>query len=295
MLIRSREKDGSMFPLSTIGRAQRRAILALPLLLISIPFPCHAQAAARPRSATPILIELFTSEGCSSCPPADAWLKQIDVSQPIPGAQAIVLSEHVDYWNHDGWKDPYSSSFFTDRQSAYVHALGGNSPYTPEMIVDGATELHLENQAQVAQAFQKAAQAQQLPVSISALSVDGGSPSFLRAHIDADGTAARHSADVYAVIALNHAESQVLRGENGGRRLTHAAVALDLVRIGRLEKGKPFSQDFQARLNSGLDPANLRLIVFVQEAGPGSVVGAALSKVSPSSGLAPSARQTSGR
>jgi len=255
-------------------------MLPIPvLLLLCGSIPGSAQSAAAPKSATPILIELFTSEGCSSCPPADAWLKQIDVSQPIPGAQAIVLSEHVDYWNHDGWRDPYSSSFFTDRQSAYVHAIGSSSPYTPEMIVDGATELHLENQAQVAQAFQKAAQAQQLPVAIGAISIEGDSQSVLHAHIDADGTAARHSADVYAVIALDHAESQVLRGENGGRRLTHAAVALDLMRVGRLEKGKPFSQDFQTKLRPGLDPKNLRLVVFVQESGPGSVVGAALREI----------------
>ncbi|MGO9336702.1 MAG: DUF1223 domain-containing protein [Terracidiphilus sp.] len=278
-----------------MNRVQSNRLLSVVLLLVCAAVPGHSQRAATPSSATPILIELFTSEGCSSCPPADAWLKQIDVSQPIPGAQAIVLSEHVDYWNHDGWKDPYSSSFFTDRQNAYVHALGGSSPYTPEMIVDGANELHLEDQAQVAQAFQRAAKAQQLPVSIGAVSVDGDSPSILRSHIEADGTSARHSADVYAVIALNHAESQVLRGENGGRRLSHAAVALDLIHIGRLEKGKPFSQDFQAKLKPGLDPKNLRLVVFVQESGPGTVVGAALREVSPSTRSAPSARQASGR
>ena len=278
-----------------MNRTRSGPLLSLYFLLVCLPAPDRAQSAVPSKSATPILIELFTSEGCSSCPPADAWLKQIDVSQPIPGAQAIVLSEHVDYWNHDGWKDPYSSSFFTDRQDAYVRALGGSSPYTPELIVDGATDLHLENQAQVAQAFQRAAQTRQIPVSIGALSVDGDSPSILRAHIDADGAAARNSADVYAAIALNHAESQVLRGENGGRRLTHAAVALDIFHVGRLEKGRPFSQDFQAKLKPGLDPKNLRLIVFVQEAGPGSVVGAALRKVSPSSGSVPTAQQNSGR
>jgi hypothetical protein len=287
----SRGEDDPMFQPS-MNRAQSSRLLSLLFLLVCAPSLSHTQSAAAPKSATPILIELFTSEGCSSCPPADAWLKQIDVSQPIPGAQAIVLSEHVDYWNHDGWKDPYSSSFFTERQDAYVHALGGSSPYTPEMIVDGATELHLENQAQVAQAFQKAAQAQQLPVSINELRVDGET---LRAHIDADGTAARHNADVYAAIALNHAESQVLRGENGGRHLTHAAVALDIVHVGRLEKGKPFSQDFQAKLKPGIDPKNLRLVVFVQEPGPGAVVGAALREVSPSSASPSAVSQKSGQ
>jgi hypothetical protein len=256
------------------------SLLLLPLMLL------RASGAAEPNgvdaaAATPILIELFTSEGCSSCPPADAWLKQIDLSQPIPGAQAIVLSEHVDYWNHDGWKDPYSSSFFTDRQSAYVRALGDSSPYTPQMILNGTTELQLSNQAQVAQAFKKAANAQQLAVSISGLSLAGDSQPVLHAHIEADGAMSKRNADVYAVVALDHAESEVLHGENGGRHLTHAAVALELVRVGKLEKGKLFSQDFQTRLKNGVEPKNLRLIVFVQESGPGEVLGAALREVSP--------------
>ncbi|HUD12581.1 MAG TPA: DUF1223 domain-containing protein [Terracidiphilus sp.] len=258
------------------------SLLLLPLMLLRGAGAAQPKSADAPAAATPILIELFTSEGCSSCPPADAWLKQIDRSQPIPGAQAIVLSEHVDYWNHDGWKDPYSSSFFTDRQSAYLRALGGSSPYTPQMILNGTTELELSNQAQVAQAFKKAANTQQLAVNISALTVAGDSQPVLHAHIEADGTASKRNADVYAVVALDHAESEVLHGENGGRHLTHAAVALDLVRVGKLEKGKPFSQDFQTRLKSGVDPKNLRLIVFVQESGPGEVLGAALKELHPS-------------
>jgi hypothetical protein len=238
-----------------------------------------AQAQEPNRASVPIFIELFTSEGCSSCPPADSWLEKIDASQPIPGAQAIVLSEHVDYWNHDGWKDPYSSSALTERQNIYVREFGLASPYTPQAIVDGQTELHLNDAQQTISVFQKVANASMIPVTIGPISMEGNGPALLRAHIQIQGQSAKLGADVYGAIALDHAESQVLRGENGGKHLTHVAVAQEIKKIGKLQKGRDLSLDFQTKLPSGVDPHNLRLVVFLQQSDQGKVVGAAMKKL----------------
>jgi hypothetical protein len=227
---------------------------------------------------TPVLVELFTSEGCSSCPPADRLLQALD-KQPVSGAQLIVLSEHVDYWNHIGWKDPYSSAFFSDRQSAYSGHFGLSSVYTPQMVVDGATEFVGSDSHRANQACQKARSEQKVPVRISAISLDGNT---VQAHVEADPLPESFSArkaDVVAIVALNHAESQVSAGENSGRRLTHVAVVQSLTRIGSVERGKNFAQDVRLQLQPGSNPSNLRLIAFVQESGPGKVLGATLERV----------------
>ncbi len=228
--------------------------------------------------AHPILVELFTSEGCSSCPPADALLQRMDTSPPIAGAQFIVLSEHVDYWDHDGWKDPNSSAALTERQAAYVRALGLKTAYTPQIIVDGISEMRANDLQQADKVFHEAAAAPKVPVRIGEVSVDAGNPDVLRTRIEADGNSDKHNADVFVAVALDRVESQVLRGENGGRRLTHVAVVLQLTKIGKLPKGKTFDESVQLKLKPGTDPRNIRIVAFVQEPGPGRLLGAALRK-----------------
>jgi len=244
--------------------------------------PAQNPAAATPTATTdahPVLIELFTSEGCSSCPPADVLLKNIDAQQPIPGAQMIVLSEHVTYWDHDGWKDPNSSSSLTDRQSAYEAVLGEKNVFTPQLLVDGTPVKLLDTQT-VMDALQKAAAAPKVSVRIAALTVDAKNPSVLWARIETDVNSEKHNGDVYVAVALDHVESQVLKGENGGRHLVHVAVVQQITKVGKLPKGKSFAQDVQLKLKTGTDPNNLRLVAFVQESGPGNVLGAALRKPS---------------
>jgi hypothetical protein len=240
----------------------------------------NGSRAADSVAPVPVLVELFTSEGCSSCPPADAWLQQIDAVQPVPGARLIVLSEHVDYWNHDGWKDPYSSSSssITERQGDYVRALRLESPATPQVVVDGTVNLPLNDAQQIRQTLQQAATTPMVPVRIVSAAVDPGNSAVLRAHIEVDGTSAPHNADIFGAVALGHAESQVLHGENSGKHLAHTAVLQSLTKIGKLEKGKNFSREVEIKLKSGTDPKNVRLIVFAQESGPGRVLGAALQE-----------------
>jgi hypothetical protein len=226
----------------------------------------------------PILVELFTSEGCSSCPPADDFVQKLDALQPVEGAQLIVLSEHVTYWDHDGWKDANSSAALTDRQSAYVHELGLPTPYTPQIIVDGTKEMRIGDAQQVEKLFQQAVTTPKVSVRIGTVSADPADPGLLRTRVETDANTGKSNADVYVAIALDHVDSQVLHGENGGRHLTHVAVVQQITKIGKLQKGKTFAEDVQLKLKPGTDLNGIRVVAFVQAQGPGQLLGAALWK-----------------
>ena len=236
------------------------------------PTPASAQ------SGVPVLVELFTSEGCSSCPPADGILQRLDDYQPISGAQLIVLSEHVTYWDQQGWKDPNSSSAFTDRQSAYEAALGEKEPYTPQFVVDGSQSVSLERLKNLEDALNKAKDNKKIPVRITNISPDPSNPAMLRVHIETETNPDKHNADVYVAVALNHVESQVLRGVNGGKHLIHVAVLQQLNRVGKLPKGKSFAQDVQVKLKPNEDLKDIRLVAFAQESGQGKLLGVAMQK-----------------
>ena len=252
------------------SRASWFWVLALITCCATV-FLAEATTAA-PTPATPVLIELFTSEGCSSCPPADAFLRALDSSQPIPGEQLIVLEEHVDYWDDQGWKDPFSSHDLTQRQADYDQRLGVQGPYTPEMIVDGAYEFVGNDRAKADAALKKAQSMQTIAVRISGVTVADGK---LQAHIETDAVPAK--ADVMVAVVLDHAESQVLRGENGGHHLEHVAVVTSLSKVGKTEKQQPFSKDIRLSGKSLTQP--FRVIAFLQEPGQGKILGATEERV----------------
>lgn len=249
----------------------RRIAVGFAGLLITL---ASIRTAGESPATKPVLVELFTSEGCSSCPPADALLRNLDSTQPVPGVQLIVLGEHVDYWDDLGWRDKYSSHAFTVRQQAYTDRLHLASPYTPEMFADGSLEFLGSDPDRASQAIAKASALPKIAVRLSEVKIENGK---LHAHVEADPSSG--SADVFLALALDHAQSQVLRGENGGHQLEHVAVVRNLVRIGKAKKGEGFSQDVTVNADSASGP--YRVVAFLQEANQGRVIGAAMQNLAP--------------
>lgn len=242
--------------------------LALPGLLLN-----KTNAALERR---PVLVELFTSEGCSSCPPADELLKKLDRAQPVAGAQIIVLSEHVDYWDDLGWRDPYSSHAYSERQDAYAARFGLNTVYTPQMVVDGRFETVGSDERRAIQEIEDAARSEKTAVGLSLERRGKGvqvevNVSALPATVDSN------SADVMLAFADERDESSVRGGENGGRTLVHVAVLRGMKRIGAVGKnrGSSFKVNTPELQTSG---GPLRAVAIVQT-GAGRVWGVASERL----------------
>ena len=247
----------------------KAAVIAVAFLLVQEP-----NASASDRARVPILVELFTSEGCSTCPPADVFLQKLD-DQPVAEAEFVVLSEHVDYWDHDGWRDPNSSAALTDRQRNYATRFHLESVYTPQIVLDGCRQLSGTNVQEAQKAIAEALRQPKVALRISHVSMERNR---LRAHLETgvmEFPGGARTVDVYVALALNHVESQVLRGENANRHLTHTAVVRRLFRVAKIRSGEQFSRDIDLKVETGADLHNLRLITFLQDPDSGKIVGAA--------------------
>jgi len=221
--------------------------------------PATVQPAA---GATPVLVELFTSEGCSSCPPADALLMRLGRTQPVREADVIVLEEHVNYWDSLGWKDPFSSDAATTRQEEYGQAFGGEQVYTPQMVVDGNAEFVGSAESKALRAL-RAAGAMPKP----AVNLSWAAGGMLAIHIEPLTNAAQgDTPQVIVAIAENMLHSDVKRGENAGRALEHDGVVRALIPAGKIDAGSNgFSSTIAVHAGHEWNAANLRAVVFVQE------------------------------
>jgi hypothetical protein len=226
-----------------------------------------ASLGASEPARTPVLVELFTSEGCSSCPPADVLLSRLQQSQPVDGVEVIAVSEHVDYWNRLGWTDPFSSAALTERQRQYATVLRGDGVYTPQMVVDGSAGFVGSDSGQALRVIAGAARISKAGVALSC----GGNPLALAVRID-KGPAA--DADVTLALTENGLQSNVTRGENRGRMMAHAGVARSLMVIGRAKKQQPFSAESKLAIEQGWRRENLSAVVFLQDRGSRRILGA---------------------
>lgn len=252
-------------------------------MIWGIPQTKTQPSVSRPVSSrTPVVVELFTSEGCSSCPPADALLAALHKNQPVEGADVIALEEHVDYWDDLGWKDPFSSHEWTRRQEEYAGAFRNGSVYTPQMVVDGQAELVGSREHQSEKEISEGARRSKTPVTLlSNGSGADGTTQFSVRVAKLAGSTSGDIVEVWLAVAEDNLQSSVTRGENAGEQLRHTSVLRTLRKIGVADaaKDESFSGSTPVKLDPSWKQENTRLIVFVQERKSRKILGAAETQI----------------
>jgi hypothetical protein len=184
----------------------------LPLLFVCLTSFAYAQ--------NPVIVELFTSQGCSSCPAADKNLAEIIENAERNGQEVLGLSFHVDYWNYIGWKDPYSKKEFTERQKKYASVMSSESIYTPQVIVNGKTEFVGSDKNKIVDEVAKALK-QKMLYQISVNQIKKAEENIL---ITYSINKAPENQTVCVALIEKNVSNDVTRGENSGRKLSHRNV-----------------------------------------------------------------------
>jgi hypothetical protein len=228
-----------------------------------------------PASRRPVLVELFTSEGCSSCPPAEQQLAHAEKNQPYEGIEIIPLAWHVDYWNSP-WVDPFSMKQATARQREYQERFGLQSVYTPQVVADGVSEFVGGEKKAFADAM---AQAVKSPKGRIELTVKQSEPGEkiaigIAAHELPRLSRGDEVAEVFALITEDGLRVAVKRGENGGSTLRHSAVVRYVRKVGQLAADTPdrFTAETAIALDGSWRRDQLRAVVFIQERGSGRIL-----------------------
>ena len=244
---------------------------------------CSTRAADAPTTRPAVVVELFTSEGCSSCPPAEVVLGNLAKADAVGGVQVIPLAMHVDYWNDLGWADPFSSPQFSDRQKQYASISNSDQIYTPQMIVDGTDQfVGSDRQRATAAIASAAAQAKgNITIDLEQGSSNGNS---VKVKISVDGIhrAGNSAADVLLAITEDDLSTDVPRGENAGQTLRHTGVVRMLRRVATIDPidALPFSASNTVDLLSTWQVNRLHIAVFVQDPQAGKILAAAYERVS---------------
>ncbi len=217
-----------------------------------------------------VVVELFTSEGCSSCPPADRLLRQLKEGSD-GNAKVITLAYHVDYWDYLGWKDRFSSAEFSKRQEKYASRFGLNSTYTPQMVVNGTREFVGSDRTKAADAIANEASRSSGKID---LHVDSG-----KLAVEVSGISAKSNATVYLAVAESGLVNKVRRGENSGSTLEHVSVVRRLIPLGQVKPGEDrFIRKTDLPQNPDWNSENIEYVVFVQDEARLSILAAGVAK-----------------
>ncbi len=233
----------------------KRSILFFFVLLAAM---VRTSSAQTPDTAHPVLVELFTSQGCSSCPPADRLLTELGAAD---AGRVVPLSFHVDYWNHAGWTDPFSSHSWTERQVEYMRAFHLEAPYTPQAVVDGASQVVGSDASALRSAI---AAAQSRPAAGIALRLaPGASKVEVDAAVDLPESLRVRRWELQVAVFETGLVTSVGKGENGGRTLHNDYVVRALTSAGKVEK--PATLKTTVRLDKGWDRSHLGVAAFLQD------------------------------
>jgi len=220
----------------------------------------------------PVVVELFTSEGCSSCPPADALLKELSEKQSLEGIQVVALEEHVDYWNHLGWADPFSAGEFSQRQSGYADHFDRDGVYTPQMVVDGQSEFVGSRGLTAREEIRKAAATHKLEITLKVLPKE---PVVRVTVSNPAGVPVKTGAELWVAVTEKNLQSNVKAGENSGETLKHAPVVRSLQKIQTLRDPAGYAGQVELRLKPDWKKDDLAAVIFLSEPGSRRIIGAA--------------------
>jgi hypothetical protein len=255
---------------------RRSSVIPLWGFLIAAAMRAQTPAPPAPQAPTAVVVELFTSEGCSSCVPADELLSQIDRSADGSwrGAEVITLGEHVDYWDSPQWRDRFSSPLFSSRQQDYGVAFQEQNIYTPQVVVNGQTQCIGSDLNCIRRAVLDQSRTPRAEVALHIGPMDTASVSVR--HLP-PGTA---NAEILLGMTESDVHTNISGGENRGRRAAHAAVVHSLTSLGRLDpkKNGAYSADIKLNLDPRWNRQNVKVVLLVQDRATRHILGAASAR-----------------